>query len=99
MGKAAPDRVRFAVFTRRRRSSHTFVRLPLDALAEPRRRRGGGSLQYSGTDRIVLALMVIVPTTLVVGLVWLPAIASVVLSFANWTGVGGLDTIKWVGVS
>jgi multiple sugar transport system permease protein len=62
-----------------------------------RRRRRGGSLQVSGTDRIVLALMVIVPTTLVVGLVWLPAIASVALSFASWTGVGGLDTIKWVG--
>ena len=28
---------------------------------------------------------------------WLPAIASVVLSFARWTGVGGLDTIQWIG--
>jgi multiple sugar transport system permease protein len=34
---------------------------------------------------------------LVVGLVWLPAIATVVLSFASWTGVGDLDTIKWIG--
>jgi multiple sugar transport system permease protein len=29
--------------------------------------------------------------------VWLPAIASVVLSFARWSGVGGLDTIEWIG--
>jgi multiple sugar transport system permease protein len=57
----------------------------------------GGSVRVSRADRIVLAIMVIVPTTLVVGLVWLPAVASVVLSFASWTGVGGLDTIKWVG--
>ncbi len=41
--------------------------------------------------------MVAIPTALVVGLVWLPAIASVVLSFASWTGVGGLDTIEWIG--
>jgi multiple sugar transport system permease protein len=58
-----------------------------------RRRR----VQVTGTDRIFLALMVIVPTLLVLGWVWLPAIASVVLSFARWTGVGGLDTIQWIG--
>src|SRR5215213_8101901 len=69
--------------------------VPVAAKAPTRRRRR--HVQATGTDRIVLALMVIVPTTLVVGLVWLPAVASVVLSFASWTGVGGLDTIKWVG--
>ena len=37
------------------------------------------------------------PADLVVLWVWLPAIASVVLSFARWTGVGGLDTIEWIG--
>ena len=51
----------------------------------------------SGTDRIFLILMVLIPTVLVVAWVWLPAIASVVLSFARWTGVGGLDTIEWIG--
>jgi multiple sugar transport system permease protein len=68
--------------------------------AAPRRQARGkrsGRVRASGTDRIFLALMVIVPTVLVVGLVWLPAIATVVLSFASWTGVGGLDTIKWIG--
>jgi multiple sugar transport system permease protein len=58
----------------------------------PRRR-----VQASGTDRLFLALMVLIPTALVVGLVWLPAVATVVLSFASWTGVGSLDTIKWIG--
>jgi multiple sugar transport system permease protein len=60
-------------------------------------RRSGGRVKVSGTDRIFLVLMVLIPTVLVVGWVWLPAIASVVLSFARWTGVGGLDTIEWIG--
>jgi len=67
------------------------------AEAAPRRRARPRRVQASGTDRIFLALMVLVPTVLVVGLVWLPAIATVVLSFASWTGVGDLDTIKWIG--
>ena len=62
----------------------------------PRRRRGG-RVRVSGTDRIFLILMVLIPTILVVAWVWLPAIASVVLSFARWSGVGGLDTIEWIG--
>ena len=60
-------------------------------------RRSGGRVRVSGTDRIFLAVMVIVPTVLVLGWVWLPAIASVILSFARWSGVGGLDTIQWIG--
>jgi multiple sugar transport system permease protein len=70
------------------------------AEAAPRRqasRRRGRHIQASGTDRVFLALMVGVPTLLVVGLVWLPAVATVVLSFASWTGVGDLSTIKWIG--
>jgi multiple sugar transport system permease protein len=63
------------------------------ALRRPRGRR----VRVSGTDRIFLFVMVAVPTVLVVGLVWLPAIASVVLSFARWSGVGGLNTIHWIG--
>lgn len=53
--------------------------------------------RVSGTDRVVVALMVLVPTVFVVLLVALPALASVALSFARWTGVGGLDTIEWIG--
>jgi multiple sugar transport system permease protein len=60
-------------------------------------RRAGGRVRVTGTDRIFLILMVAIPTIMVLAWVWLPAIASVVLSFASWTGVGGLDTIKWIG--
>ncbi|MCY7372892.1 MAG: sugar ABC transporter permease [Spirochaetaceae bacterium] len=38
-----------------------------------------------------------VPTLLVLWLVWLPGILSVVLSFARWEGIGGIDTIEWIG--
>ena len=61
------------------------------------RRRAGRRVRVTGTDRIFLVLMVAIPTILVVSWVWLPAIVSVVLSFARWSGVGGLDTIQWIG--
>ncbi len=61
------------------------------------RRRSGGRVRVTGTDRIFLILMVAIPTIMVLSWVWLPAIASVALSFARWTGVGGLDTIEWIG--
>jgi len=61
------------------------------------RRRLGSRVRVSGTDRVLLFLMVAIPLAMVVLWVWLPAIASVVLSFARWTGVGGLDTIEWIG--
>jgi len=60
-------------------------------------RRLVSRVRASGTDRVFLVLMVAIPTFLVVAWVWLPAIASVVLSFARWSGIGGLDTIQWIG--
>jgi multiple sugar transport system permease protein len=66
---------------------------------EPRARRGrrGGVKRLRGADRWVVALMVLVPTAVVVSLVWLPAIVTVLLSFTNWNGIGGLDSIEFVG--
>lgn len=48
------------------------------------RRRGPNSL--SGRDRTVFLLMVLVPTIIHVGLVWLPTVASIFLSFTDWNG-------------
>jgi len=48
-------------------------------------------------DRVVVVLMVLIPLILVIGLVWIPALSTVALSFTNWDGIGGLGTIKWVG--
>lgn len=55
------------------------------------------SARLSRGDRIAVSLMVVVPTLLVLWLVWLPGILSVVLSFARWEGIGGIDTIQWIG--
>jgi multiple sugar transport system permease protein len=49
-------------------------------------------------DRWTVIIMVTVPTLLVVGLVWIPAIASVVLSFFRWDGLGGIDTAEYIGL-
>jgi multiple sugar transport system permease protein len=65
----------------------------------PKRRRGthGSFIRLSRGDKVAVGLMVGVPTLLVLWLVWLPAIATVALSFASWQGIGGLDTIQWLG--
>jgi multiple sugar transport system permease protein len=44
-------------------------------------------------------VMLGVPLVFVVGLVWLPTLASIYLSFTSWDGIGGLDTISWVGTT
>ncbi|WP_219418004.1 carbohydrate ABC transporter permease [Pseudonocardia nigra] len=48
-------------------------------------------------DRIVVTAMVVIPAVFVIGLVWLPALGSVLLSFTSWNGIGGLDEIEIVG--
>ena len=52
----------------------------------------------SRSDRVVITLMVLVPLLLVTGLVWLPAVATVLLSGTNWDGIGPIGEIEWVGV-
>jgi multiple sugar transport system permease protein len=48
-------------------------------------------------DRLVVVLMVAIPAIIVTGLVWVPAISTVVLSFTDWNGIGNLGDIKFVG--
>ena len=61
----------------------------------PQRGRPGG---LRGADRLTVVTFVVVPTLLVVLLVWVPALMSVVLSFFNWDGLGGFDQAEWIGL-
>ena len=61
-------------------------------------RRARRVRRLTARDRLVLALMLGVPSLIHVALVWGPALASVALSFTSWDGIGGLSTIKWVGL-
>jgi multiple sugar transport system permease protein len=58
----------------------------------------GREKKLGGRDRFTVIMMVTVPLLLVLGLVWLPALLSAVLSFGKWNGFGDVDTIEWVGV-
>ncbi|WP_319460870.1 sugar ABC transporter permease [Micromonospora sp. RTP1Z1] len=60
--------------------------------------RGRRLRLLSRTDRVVITLMVIVPLLLVIGLVWLPSVATVLLSGTNWDGIGPLGELDWVGL-
>lgn len=53
-------------------------------------------MRRSTKDRLVIGAMIAIPTFLVVWLVWLPALASVFLSFTRWNGFK-LSGIEWVG--
>jgi multiple sugar transport system permease protein len=57
--------------------------------ATPRRRRRRLS-RLSRRDKLVAALLLGIPLLLDLAFVWLPALASVLLSFTKWTGVGSI---------
>jgi multiple sugar transport system permease protein len=59
-------------------------------------RKIGRLRQFDGRDRWIVLAMVGIPTILHVGLVWIPTIASILLSFTDWKGIRVSD-ITWVG--
>ena len=60
-------------------------------------RRGARAVRLSTSDRIAVAVMVGVPTLVVGAFIWFPTIASILLSFTNWDGFGGIGSAHWVG--
>jgi multiple sugar transport system permease protein len=73
----------------------------MSTTAAPERplRRKRRSRAFSRTDVFVLVALVAIPTIIHVALVWLPALATIALSFTHWTGIGGLENIKPAGLS
>lgn len=68
-----------------------------------RRAKGGRVRRLSRRDKMVLALMVGIPTLVELALVWLPMLMSVGLSFTRWNGLdlsnirgAGLDNYQYI---
>ncbi|MEU2426405.1 sugar ABC transporter permease [Streptomyces sp. NPDC007851] len=70
---------------------------PPGRASEKKRIRQGHKRLLTRRDRITLAFMAGVPTILHVLLVWVTALASILLAFTTWDGIG-FDSIKWVGL-
>jgi multiple sugar transport system permease protein len=66
------------------------------AVVAKRRRRRYSLL--TRRDKILIALMVGVPLTLDLLLIWGPTLASVAFSFTNWDGIGDITSKNFVGL-
>ena len=53
---------------------------------------------FTRQDKITLGFFIGIPTFLHVALVWLPAIATIGLSFTYWTGIK-IEDITWAGTA
>ncbi len=60
-------------------------------------RRGRRAVRLSTRDRVTIAVMVLIPLVVVGGVIWFPTIASILLSFTNWDGIGGVTSAHWIG--
>lgn len=45
----------------------------------------------------MLTLFLGLPALVHILFVWVPALLSVILSFARWNGIGGVESIQWIG--
>ncbi|MFM9559323.1 sugar ABC transporter permease, partial [Streptomyces caniscabiei] len=63
----------------------------------PRKSATGHRRLLTRSDRFALGFMAGVPTFLHIALVWVTALASILLAFTTWDGIG-FDSIKWVGL-
>jgi ABC-type sugar transport system permease subunit len=66
----------------------------VSAPSRPRRRYS----VLTTRDKLTIALMVSVPTFILIVFVLIPTIASIILSFTSWNGIGGLGAIEFIGL-
>ncbi|ROP38613.1 carbohydrate ABC transporter permease [Saccharothrix texasensis] len=62
-----------------------------------RRGRRRRATALAPRDKLVLGLMLGIPSLVHIALVWVPALGSIGLSFSSWDGIGGFADIEWVG--
>ncbi len=62
----------------------------------PNQPKPGKFRQFDGRDRWILVLMAGIPAILHIGLVWVPTVASIGLSFTDWNGIR-FSEMEWVG--
>ena len=53
--------------------------------------------RLSTRDRVTVALMILIPTAVAATLVWVPAMATIVMSFFDWDGFSPFSEAKFVG--
>jgi multiple sugar transport system permease protein/raffinose/stachyose/melibiose transport system permease protein len=53
--------------------------------------------QLTRGDKIVLAIMIALPTLIQAILIWIPTLASLILSFTKWNGLD-LSNLRWAGL-
>jgi multiple sugar transport system permease protein len=79
-------------------TSLTPASAPAEAGALMSRRRRRRYSPLSRHDKLIMVLMVGVPLTLFVLLIWGPTLGSVFLSFTDWSGIGGIASENLVGL-
>jgi len=67
----------------------------IEAPSRPKRKKRFTLL--TKRDLWVLAFMLGLPALIHVFFVWVPALLSILLSFARWDGIGGVEAIQWIG--
>lgn len=64
-----------------------------------RKKRGKRFTLMTRRDLGVITLMLGLPALIHVFFVWVPALLSILLSFARWDGIGGVGAIDWIGLT
>lgn len=77
----------------------TQVSPPSPVPAEKPLAKGRRVHRLTGRDKVVISLMIGIPALIEAVLVWFPAIASIILSFGRWNGVGAFSKIQWIGTT
>ena len=60
--------------------------------------RSNRSAALSRNDKITLGLMVGIPTAILTIFILVPLVTSLTLSLTSWNGIGGLDSIQFIGL-